>query len=73
MSNLDNTIRKVLRESFKDYSMPERRMWVDFVMSRVREYGDEYLEKFLELNDEFPVKEDENSEFLSRLRKKKSI
>ena len=69
MSNLESTIKKVLKESFKDYSMPEKRMWIDFLSNRVRKYGDEYLQKFFELNNRYEA-DDENSEFLDRLKKK---
>ena len=44
-------------------------MWIDFLSNRVRKYGDEYLQKFFELNNRYEA-EDENSEFLERLKKK---
>lgn len=69
MNNLDKTIKRVLKESFKDYSMPEKRMWIDFLSNRVRKYGDEYLQKFFELNKKYDA-DDENSEYLERLKKK---
>lgn len=48
-------VRKHLNESFAKYTMFERRMFCDDVLSRIGEYGDEYVNALSELNSQFPV------------------
>jgi hypothetical protein len=56
MSNqISRIVKKYLNESFAKYTMFERRMFCDDVISRIGEYGDEYVDALNQLNSQYPV------------------
>jgi len=52
---ISKLVKKHLKESFAKYTMFERRMFCEDVISRIGEYGDEYVNALNELNSNFPV------------------
>ena len=52
---LSKIVKKHLKESFAKYTMFERRMFCDDVISRIGDYGDEYVNALNESNSNFPV------------------
>jgi hypothetical protein len=53
-SKLELIIRKTIKENFAKYSKIERMVFVQDVLDRIGQYGDEYVEQLNNLNSEFP-------------------
>jgi hypothetical protein len=53
-SKLESIIRKTIKENFAKYSKIERMVFVQDVLDRIGQYGDEYVEQLNNLNSQFP-------------------